>query len=204
MMFDSGATVSLIKVRNLKGETKIKRKKITLIGITGHKAHTIGMMQATINLKNQKITHNIYVVRDDFPMEYEGILGIEFLRQHQVSCNYRNKEIKIGESIFKLTPYNKIILKPRSKTIVQAVTNRNETGIIQVEETAPGVYIGRCLVEPKNLLCPVSVINTTDETVEIRTPRVIIEDVNRNDTHNICTIAAELNHKHSLPRKKQI
>ena len=118
-------------------------------------------------------------------MEYEGILGIDFLRKQQVSCDYKKLELKIGDTVLKLQPYKKIRLKPRSETIIQVATNRNEVGIIRAEETAPGIYIGRCLVEPKNFLCPVSVINTTDDIIEIRTSLVTVEDVSEDNSHEI-------------------
>ncbi|KMQ88106.1 retrovirus-like pol polyprotein [Lasius niger] len=203
MLYDSGATISLIKVNQLKGETAIYKDKITLVGITGHKARTIGKMYATIDLDGRKIKHAIYVVRNDFPMEYEGILGIDFLRKQQVSCDYRKRELKIGNAVLKLLPYDKITLKPRSETIVQAATDRNETGVIRAEETAPGIYIGRCLVEPQNYSCPISVINTIDETIEIRTPLVKIENLDADNPHAIYTIQPEKPRNYSS-RKSEI
>jgi hypothetical protein len=160
-------------------------------------------MYATIDLDGRKIKHAIYVVKDDFPMEYEGILGIDFLRKQQVSCDYRKRELKIGNAILKLLPYDKITLKPRSETIVQAATDRNEIGVIRAEETAPGIYIGRCLVEPKNFSCPISVINTTDETIEIRTPLVKIEDLDADNPHAIYMIQPEKTRNYSS-RKTEI
>ncbi|KMQ83541.1 retrovirus-like pol polyprotein [Lasius niger] len=88
MLYDSGATISLIKVNQLKGETAIYKDKVTLVGITGHKARAIGKMYATIDLDGRKIKHAIYVVKNDFPMEYEGILGI-FSQKETSSENNR-------------------------------------------------------------------------------------------------------------------
>ncbi|XP_071627755.1 uncharacterized protein [Temnothorax longispinosus] len=70
LLFDTGAAVSIIKVKHLKGETMIEEDKMALTGVTGHKAHTIGKFTATIDLKDRKIKHTIYVVKDDFPIEY--------------------------------------------------------------------------------------------------------------------------------------
>ena len=181
MLFDSGATLSLIKVKTLKGKTKISSGKITLAGITGHKMHTIGSMQAHIKLGEQVLEHTMYVVKDDFPMEYDGILGLDFMKKHRVVCDYDKQKLKIAGVSFKLRPCGKITLQPRSETIVRAITNRNQPGVIQAKETKPGVYIGRCLVEPKNFACAISVINTTNKPVEIRTPHVTIEDHDEND-----------------------
>ncbi|XP_029173288.1 uncharacterized protein LOC114942149 [Nylanderia fulva] len=93
MLYDTGATVSLIKAKHLKSKTEIHKDKITLISITGHKARTIGKFFATIDLDDRKIKHAIYVVKDDFPMEYDGIIGIDFLQKQKVSCDYRKQEL---------------------------------------------------------------------------------------------------------------
>lgn len=203
MLFDTGATISLIKLKHLKDDTPIYPEKITLMGITGHKARTIGKIHARIDIGNRKIKHTIYVVKDNFPMEYEGILGIDFLRKQGVKCNFKKRELTIGDAVLNLQPYEKIRLPPRSETIVRAATNRNSTGIVRAEETSPGVYIGRCLVEPENYVCPISVINTTDETIEIRTPLVTIDDINIEPTHKVNTIQVK-NPKYSPKRNREI
>jgi len=58
---------------------------------------------------------------------------------------------------------------------VQAVTNRNRIGIVSSEETKLGVFIGSCLVESEEYMCPISAINTTKESVEITTPLIPVE-----------------------------
>jgi len=47
MLYDSGSTISLIKLRQLKDDALIYENKIALTGITGHKVHTIGKTYAT-------------------------------------------------------------------------------------------------------------------------------------------------------------
>jgi len=62
----------------------MRDKRIALMGVTGHKIYTLGKIRATIPLGEQKIRHTMYVVKDDFPIDYEGILGIDFLtKQHR-------------------------------------------------------------------------------------------------------------------------
>jgi len=63
MLYDSGSTISLIKLKNLKDDTLIYDDKVMLTGVTGHQIQTIGKMHATIKLNQQKLKHLIYVVR---------------------------------------------------------------------------------------------------------------------------------------------
>ncbi|KAL6416667.1 hypothetical protein ACFW04_013259 [Cataglyphis niger] len=78
-----------------------------------------------------------------------------------------------------LHPFNKIILKPRSETIIKARTDQNRIGIVCAEEKAPGVYIGNCIVNAADYTCPVSVINTTDREVEMQTPLIALEEIEK-------------------------
>jgi len=176
-LFDTGATVSLLKLKMLKDNTRIYEEKIKLTGITGHSITTIGKTYATILLTNEIIKHPIYIVKDENSMEYDGILGADFIRKNKISCNYGTKEVRIGSTSFKLFPYRRITLKPRCETIVQVIANRNTIGITQAEETSPGIFIGSCLVEPQEFVCPVSILNTTESEAEIQVPQIIIEEV---------------------------
>lgn len=125
-LLDSGATLTLIKIGNLNGDTVMREEKMALTGVTGHKIHTLGKIRATITLGTREVRHTIYVVRDDFPIDYEGILGIDFLKKQKVKCDHGKSKLRIGEVDFKLRPYEKIILKPRSETIIRATTDLNK------------------------------------------------------------------------------
>lgn len=63
MLYDTEATVSLIKQKYLKGETPAEKTRLKLTGITGHKACVIGKIKATIQLRNKEIKHTVYVVK---------------------------------------------------------------------------------------------------------------------------------------------
>jgi len=204
MLYDSGSTISLIKLRQLKDDALIYEKRIALTGITGHKVHTIGKTYATIKLGGRRLKHAFYVVSDDTPIEHEGILGIDFLRKHNVTCDYTNSRLQIGSTILKLHPFSQLTLKPRSETILKATTNKNRVGIVRAEEVTPGVYIGNCLVNAEEYECPVSIINTTDKAVEITTPHVTIEEIESDTSATIHTVHTNKNRKSTAPRAERI
>jgi len=97
----------------LKDEAVIHEEKIKLTGITEHSLETIGKMYLHVQLNDGKIKHPVYVIKDDAPLEYEGIIGADFIRKNNVTCDYGSKRVKIGETNFKLYPYKRITLKPR-------------------------------------------------------------------------------------------
>jgi len=176
-LLDTGATLILIKVGQLKGDTLIREKKLALTGVTGHQIYTLDKIKATVFLGNREIRYTMHVVKDDFPIDYEGTLGIDFLTKQRAKCDHGKGRVRIGKINFKLHPFKKITLTPRSETIVQAVTNKNRIGIVSSTETKPGVFIGSCLVEPEEYTCPISVMNTTEESVDITTPLVTVDEL---------------------------
>ncbi|KAL6420402.1 hypothetical protein ACFW04_014529 [Cataglyphis niger] len=194
-LYDS--TISLIKLKHLKDNTPIQEKKIALTGVTGHKIYTIGKMYGTIRINNQKVKYAFYVIRDDIPIEYEGILGIDFLCQHSVTCDYKN-QLKIGNAMLNLHPFNKIILKPRSETIIKVRTDQNQIRIVRAEEKSPGIYIGNCIVNAADYTCPVSVINTTNKEIEMQTPLIALEEIESDMTSEMYTIHTRNNLKSKI------
>jgi len=82
-------------------------------------------------------------------------------------CDLGKKRLRIGDEILKLQPYSKLILKPRSETIIQAITSSKCVGIVKAEETMPVIFIGNCLVKPEK--GTISIINITDEQMVIPT-----------------------------------
>ncbi|KAL6252262.1 hypothetical protein P5V15_015233 [Pogonomyrmex californicus] len=122
-----------MKIGNFKNETPVREKCIALTGVTGHKIHTLGKVKLIIKLGKEEIHHSAYVVRDVFPMDSEGIFGIDFLAKQKARCDHGKKILSIGKTNLKLQPYQKVLLKPRSETIIETFINRNQVGIIRQE-----------------------------------------------------------------------
>ncbi|XP_020296374.1 uncharacterized protein LOC109861229 [Pseudomyrmex gracilis] len=171
LLYDTGATVSLIKKKYLKEKTPAEKTSMKLTGVTGHQASVIRKITATIQLKDKRVKHPVYVVRDDFPVSYQGILGKYFMKKHNAKPDYKAGNLSLGKTTLQLRPYKNVKLQPRSETIVQTITDSNQIGIVQRDETQPGVFIGSCLVQPKGNFCSVSIVNTTEKAVTIGTPR---------------------------------
>ena len=55
LLLDTGATLTLIKVGNLKGETLIQEKPMAFTGVTGNQVKIIGKVRATMRLGDKKI-----------------------------------------------------------------------------------------------------------------------------------------------------
>jgi len=100
-------------------------------------------------------------------------------------------ERRIGDVTLKLHSHQKMLLAARSETIVQAITNKNFLRIVKSEETKPKIFIDSCLVKPEEYACPVSIINTTEELVEITTSLVTLSEIQVSDRTNVLTLQSD-------------
>ncbi|KAL6256563.1 hypothetical protein P5V15_012672 [Pogonomyrmex californicus] len=144
-LFDTGA--SIIKLKHLLDHVLIYEEKTKLTGITGHEIITLGKTHITVQLSRKKVRHSVYIVRDNAPMEYDAILGADFIWKYIIAFNPKTNSVQFKNTKFKLYPYRRVTLGPRSETIVQVTTNQT-FGLTKPEEMIPGIFIGCCLVEP--------------------------------------------------------
>jgi len=76
--------------------------------VTEHKIYTLGKIKATVMLGNCEIRHTMHVVKGDFPINYEKILGIDFLTKQRTKRDYGKKQVRIGDVTFKLHLFKKV------------------------------------------------------------------------------------------------
>ncbi|KAL6254792.1 hypothetical protein P5V15_014124, partial [Pogonomyrmex californicus] len=88
-------------------------------------------------------------------MEYDAILGADFIWKYITAFNPKTNSVQFQNTKFRLYPYRRVTLGPRSETMVQVTTNQNIIGLTKPEEMIPGIFIGCCLVEPRNYTCPI-------------------------------------------------
>lgn len=70
--------------------------------------------------------------------------------------------------------------------------------MVQAEEIKLGVFVGNCLVEPKNRTCIINVMNTTKDAMKIATPYVTLEKIPaeiENDATNVNLPALNIHYK---------
>jgi len=63
---------------------------MALTGVTGYQVKTIGKIRAMVRLGDKEIRHTMHVVRNDFPIDYEEILGMDFLQKHKIRSDQKN------------------------------------------------------------------------------------------------------------------
>jgi len=104
-LLDTGAILILIKIRHLKEDTLIREKQLAFTGMTGHKIYTVSKIRATVIPGNREIWHTMHVAKDDFPIDYERILGIDFLTKQRAKCDHEKRQVCIDNVTFKFHPF---------------------------------------------------------------------------------------------------
>lgn len=109
------------------------------------------------------------MVKNNFPIPTDGILGKDFIRRHSCKLDYFSMTLTIrGSSRDLIVPIcegslglNEVLIPPRCEIVDEfdLIGNFTEDQFIDGQEISDGVYIGRSVVSPKG--AKIRVLNTT-------------------------------------------
>lgn len=168
---DCGSDISVVKC-GLVRKTQIyyPSQKCDIVGIGHGNVSTMGTTQTNIILNDIKIPQMFHIVRNDFPIPTDGILGRDFLVNHKCNIDYDSWLLKLTNNFetFTIPIVNKQVnsnLIPARCEIIKQLENINmqEDSVIFSEEICPGVFCANTLVNKGN--CNVKIINTTTKEV---------------------------------------
>lgn len=194
LLLDTGSRITLIKKSCVMDDTICYiDQKIELKGISEDTVPTYGICYSNLDLSGSVVNHPIHLVKDDFPIIYDGILGQDFILKYKVNLDFHKNVLSFvhneKEIVWKINPnppqtlditeINNIILKPRSESIQKIKINQLGESLCLSQEIAEGVFMGNCLINPTDDgHCNVAVINNNDFEVTINDPKLIIESLN--------------------------
>lgn len=90
------------------------------------------------------------IVNDDFPIEEDGILGMDFLRSEHCTLSFENNELIFEQTRIPFISYSNIFSPPRSINIItlkiKICKNQITDGYVPRINAGDGIlYIGECL-----------------------------------------------------------
>lgn len=97
-LIDTGAEVTQVKINALKGDTLIyEDQKIKLRGIDkdAMPTETLGYTHLTFFIGGKRVIHTLSVVPVSFPIEYEGVIGSDFLQSMNAIIDYQDGKIEL-------------------------------------------------------------------------------------------------------------
>ena len=120
-LIDTGSKLNLIKEGALFKDIKVEKSRtFGLTGISDGLVQTLG----TIHLKLLNINCEMNVVPDDFPIPWEGILGVQFLRQQNASFSDNKIFLEGGRTSIPIIDHEVVSLPARSKTLISLRVKR--------------------------------------------------------------------------------
>lgn len=112
-LIDTGASVSLIKRSAIRG-TNISIRPLPnnyiLSSISGDLLPVIGTAEISIFFQGRSIMHSFIICENNLSLATDGLLGLNFLRTHNVIINYSKNQIQIGTELINIATINNKIL----------------------------------------------------------------------------------------------
>lgn len=178
---DSGADISIMKVKNILPNQLInKTKQFNITGVTEGIRKTLAETTTSLHFSNGLVIHhNFQLVDVDFPVPTDGILGRDFLTKFKCTIDYehwllnfrfQNHEISVPiEDNYD----GGILIPPRCEVIRKVPYLRfTEDTLVHSQEIQPGIFCGNTIVSKDSPY--VKFINTTERQVLVQnfTPKV--------------------------------
>lgn len=179
-LVDTGASVSIVKNSSLRETPDLSHEIIKLQGITNTESlvTTLGTFQMVLNLPKDSLNYKFHVTSDDVSLDnYDGIIGSDFFSYFKAKIDYHLKTLLInGQSLPIVYKQPTYIIPARSEAVIEcAVSNyspelyQNNEALVLDHVLCNGVYVSNCIVSIKpNEMVNVSVLNTTDSSVEVK------------------------------------
>lgn len=111
-------------------------------------------------------------------MEYDGIIGNDFLLQRKCVIDYQSNLLSL--ECFTETE-NSIVLPARSEKIIHIKTSFKGEGLCGRKEIVPGVFMGNTLVNSHHGEITIAIINTTEKVIQLLNKEIKPEIENLND-----------------------
>lgn len=193
-LVDTGADVNLIKLSALNDHVHIKiNNAASITGVTATRAYTLG----TCELELMGKMTLFHVVKTNFPITVEGILGRPFLRQEKSNVSFYHNALvtnsrpispipfidpeseksrkELAPEIKPIPRILRIKARTRQQVSIPLKTGELKEGYLPRIETPAGLFMGDSLVTNRNGSCQIYAINTLEKDITIEIPPQEIE-----------------------------
>ena len=141
---DSGAMRSIIPQSFLTPDQEVKKETITLRNVQGGTIEVIGNTDITVIFGERSYRHNFIVV-DELP-GLDLILGLDFLKKHQITINFSDSSMFVKGEPVKVTKTQGEGIKMITVDPIERVKRTTEARIMESTEVPPWSYGSLTLV----------------------------------------------------------
>ena len=175
-LIDTGAEPNLIKEKLIGVTTQDNNVLVKLVGITKNPVYTLGTIKLNIL---GGLTH-FHVVPNNFPIEEDGILGRDFLKQAEAKIDFKNKEITVGNEVISFSIKKEIISIPNSTCTIGNINIVGDTAETYIPEiiTKKGISAREASENNKNWEAFTPSCDTTEVDLTLQVPTDGVQKLN--------------------------
>ena len=123
LLIDTAAQISVSWYKEDKN-IKLRPKKYNILGLGNHQVHTHGCKNTKLKINDRKYKTEIHVV-DHKNIDYDGLLGIDFLSKHNAIIDVKGREMTLYGQRVSLTSHTDVNSK-YAETLHLGVINPTE------------------------------------------------------------------------------
>ena len=199
ILIDTGAEVSIIRSSRLTPGLNYQfHKGIDIKGISNTVMRTEGTVELKLFTETHVTTRTFHVLGKESEIQYDAILGKDFLEERESLINYCSRQLVMNEVIVKFDPKPRAIktepcrrtFGARTENIGSVPTTSKGLGLLPKNELLPGLYIASSLNQAVNGVCVTSIINTTEADQTVHLPKVALEGLDECESVLTLTLSA--------------
>ena len=133
-MVDNGATVNLVKIGALDPNALVDTSRaIPLIGISDQTVETLGTISLTI--RDKPVT--FLVTYDNFPIDQDGVLGRNYLKQEKAVISYHYNTLMIGSDVMRPIAFISSSESPKPINICEVIVDDKLENTLNTDSGLP-------------------------------------------------------------------
>lgn len=147
-LVDTGADISILKIGTFCREVEVDQEEIVVIkGVASSKTISLGTVKGYVEIGGKLYYNKFHVVKGDFFMESDGMLGIDFLKEHKMNIVFEEKIIanqlileNKSDKVKKRQQHDLIqekknkLLEENKSGEIELVRKDSEKGLMELEE----------------------------------------------------------------------
>lgn len=175
-LIDTQADISILKKSSIYFDSIVDvNNKTNIHGVTDGFVQSLGVLNAQIFIANHFIDQQLHIVPNSFPIQTNGILGKDFLRNNLCIIDYQSMKVIIrsgNKSLYlKLQDDREddfIEIPARCEIIKEVSFNRKltEDQVIKPQEIAKGIFVASSIVNKNKPI--VRILNVTNDSIKLK------------------------------------
>jgi Retroviral aspartyl protease len=149
-LIDTGSDISIFKQQLITNLDNVDTtSSCNIIGVTSNTIKTIGL--ATLILKQNehaKIEYNFQIVSEKFPIEVDGIIGRDFIKDFQCNIDYKNFtfSVQTNKLLWKFPILDAVVIPARCRVVRKVNLNITEDSLLEPQAIDKGIMSAQAVI----------------------------------------------------------